>query len=646
MKHQFRNLFSSILLIAFVAPFAFANPGPEPSVGLYWVESFDPTAGAGVCAPQWQLLFRTDNNTLYYKSGVACAAWTPFAGSGGGTITGGGAANAITKWTAPTVIGNSASTDDGTTTTIGDALAVTGFSTFNGSALFTHNVGVSPGENVDESQAAAQIGAFSLGTATTTAVSGTLSDWVPTFTSGNGFVSILRINATGATTITGYGAATHDGRQIYFQNSGAATIAITNQDSSSAAANRFITPSGTNISMIVGAVMHMHYDITQARWIVEYVSTLSGGTGTANVLAAWNSGGGLGNSLAPVTDDGTTFNINGSLFAVTESTGHTAVSGGLASSNQNNGASIAQTNTATAQTSGSNDVSLSNAATYNTTATAIEQHVVNVNPDCSISSGANALTCVGINVSYNNSATNNYGITTQPASRVAIGMDGSNAPASPAMLEVRNDDQATGGDPTYNIRHERNNNSSSSGVKLDYWRLHGTYAAPTATTTGDGIAAFNFDGVNTGGTQQNGMQVIVSQDQGSAAAAAPMAFVVDVTGRSGNALTESFRIDSVGHIQLGQATTPTLSSCGSSPTIDGVGMTGTITEGTGATGCTLTFGEAWNLTTPNRVPHCVLHSEMGYIFQYTISNTAITITNIGPLSSTNIDYLCFAGGAS
>jgi hypothetical protein len=66
---------------------AMAVGGPEPSVGLYWVVSGDPTTGSGICAPQWQLLFRTDNNTLYYKKGTACTAWTPFEGAGGGTVS-------------------------------------------------------------------------------------------------------------------------------------------------------------------------------------------------------------------------------------------------------------------------------------------------------------------------------------------------------------------------------------------------------------------------------------------------------------------------------------------------------------------------------------------------------------------------------
>ena len=76
-----------MVLVAIIATLALAQGVPQPSVGLYWTFSGDPTAGGGVCAPQYQLLFRTDNDTLYYKSGTACTAWTSFNASGGGHVT-------------------------------------------------------------------------------------------------------------------------------------------------------------------------------------------------------------------------------------------------------------------------------------------------------------------------------------------------------------------------------------------------------------------------------------------------------------------------------------------------------------------------------------------------------------------------------
>lgn len=48
----------------------------QPSTGLYWTSNVDPTIGAGVNAPLWQLLFRTDVPSIYVKTGTATTAWT------------------------------------------------------------------------------------------------------------------------------------------------------------------------------------------------------------------------------------------------------------------------------------------------------------------------------------------------------------------------------------------------------------------------------------------------------------------------------------------------------------------------------------------------------------------------------------------
>lgn len=85
----------------------------------------------------------------------------------------------------------------------------------------------------------------------------------------------------------------------------------------------------------------------------------------------------------------------------------------------------------------------------------------------------------------------------------------------------------------------------------------------------------------------------------------------------------------------GTSTAPVLSACGTSPTIVGTDLDGTVTEGTIATGCTITF----SATLPN-TPHCTLTSESGLVFTYTQNTTAITVTNVGALSSTKLDYTC------
>lgn len=90
MMKRIKSIRWSLAVVAMVLfPFVVANAdGPQPSVGLYWFSSVDPTAGAGVCAPLNQLLIRTDIVALYYKSGSACTNWTAIAGGGTGDLTG------------------------------------------------------------------------------------------------------------------------------------------------------------------------------------------------------------------------------------------------------------------------------------------------------------------------------------------------------------------------------------------------------------------------------------------------------------------------------------------------------------------------------------------------------------------------------
>lgn len=84
-------------------------------------------------------------------------------------------------------------------------------------------------------------------------------------------------------------------------------------------------------------------------------------------------------------------------------------------------------------------------------------------------------------------------------------------------------------------------------------------------------------------------------------------------------------------------TIPVLSACGTSPAII-VGSTdtaGEITEGSISTGCTITFAVA-----KANAPFCTLSGKAGLVFTYAVSASAITITNVGALSSTNVVYHC------
>lgn len=91
-----------------------------------------------------------------------------------------------------------------------------------------------------------------------------------------------------------------------------------------------------------------------------------------------------------------------------------------------------------------------------------------------------------------------------------------------------------------------------------------------------------------------------------------------------------------------QSAVPTVSSCGTSPSIatGSTGFAGRVTTGTGTpTGCVITFAAAYTST-----PSCVVVSQTAYATStpaYTVSTTAITITQAAT-NSVIYDYICNA----
>jgi hypothetical protein len=92
------------------------------------------------------------------------------------------------------------------------------------------------------------------------------------------------------------------------------------------------------------------------------------------------------------------------------------------------------------------------------------------------------------------------------------------------------------------------------------------------------------------------------------------------------------------HQAIPPGPTPTVSSCGTSPTISGNDEDGLITTGTGTpTSCTMTFAVPYNST-----PYCSASWATNLASMvYAVTNTSITFTQTAT-SSTKITYSCIA----
>lgn len=102
---------------------------------------------------------------------------------------------------------------------------------------------------------------------------------------------------------------------------------------------------------------------------------------------------------------------------------------------------------------------------------------------------------------------------------------------------------------------------------------------------------------------------------------------------AGLALGFTTILDGIG---IGSTTAPALTSCGTTPAIVGTDLAGTVTMGTTATGCVITFNSA-----KSAAPHCVVTWIATPLASqsYTTSTTAITLTQTS--ASNNVaKYIC------
>lgn len=95
------------------------------------------------------------------------------------------------------------------------------------------------------------------------ALASNTNNWAP---AGFANAYTVRVSASAQINITGL-AGGGSGRTVVLENVGANNITLTNQDSNSTAANRFLFANSQNLVLRPNATIHLDYDNTQSRWV-------------------------------------------------------------------------------------------------------------------------------------------------------------------------------------------------------------------------------------------------------------------------------------------------------------------------------------------------------------------------------------------
>lgn len=237
-----------------------------PNIGLMYISTTDPTTAGGVSAPMYQLLWRTDVPSVYYKSGTAATAWTQV-GIGSSSIT-------------PTTVG-------------ADNLFGTGA---DGDLVFD---GVNPVKGV------APVGSVYTMTTDLYADDMSISSGVTVVTSSR----LIFVQGT----LSGTGKITRNG------SAGAVGTSVTAAGGAAVAAS--FTPGAYAGSSVSGGACAPNPNTAAYYWCVA--SSASNGGGTSNVTAnhatagtACRGGGGGGSSAGIPNTEGGDVTVSGGAYEI------------------------------------------------------------------------------------------------------------------------------------------------------------------------------------------------------------------------------------------------------------------------------------------------------------------------------------------
>lgn len=274
--------------------------------------------------------------------------------------------------------------------------------------------------------------------------------------------------------------------------------------------------------------------------------------------------------------------------------------------------------------------------------------------DIFMNAGASMVTQEAIRIDRLTAATNNYAIVSAlnvlPATTANWG-NGTLTPTAPEHINrnaVTNLASFTGSLISATAQDGQNGAIAiqvyqNGGFKIPqfYTQLaRGTGASPSAVGSGDFL--FQLGGEGFGATafnnQSDGGLVLAADENFSGTAKGTKVFLQAVkktTTTNNTVLT----VDGYGHtfaVAASGTLVASIGSCGTSPSAaTGSDTDGQVTEGTTATGCTITFANAFA-----SAPFCTVSTQAALsTFAYAVSNTAITITH-GTASSTKLNWHC------
>lgn len=169
---------------------------------------------------------------------------------------------------------------------------------------------------------------------------------------------------------------------------------------------------------------------------------------------------------------------------------------------------------------------------------------------------------------------------------------------------------------------------------------NGTSASPTATQNNDNLFAFGGRGLDAtnGFAAANTVLALFSASENYTATAHGSKMSFGTTKNGTITRSTVFTIDGYGHLSIlgPSAAVPAITSCGSSPSAaTGSDTAGQVTEGSTATGCTITFANVYTAA-----PFCTVSMQTQQTaFAYTISTSAIVVTNTSATGD-KINWVC------